>query len=153
MIFSKEQMFSDSQPLTGAVTGAAATNVIDLGVGAAGTGTVRGAPAKLIRDVGPGEPVAVSVTAFCSSAAPATETLTVTLLQSDAANMSAPDTLATSRTMTVAQKGVSFAFNFLPDQITKRYLSLTYTTVGANNIVVDAGITLAKQSNVTVAAA
>ena len=152
MIFSKEQMFSDSQPITGATT-VVSTNIIDLG----DTGSVRNAPAgatgKLKRDIGPGEPIGVSITAFCTSAAPNTENLTVTLSQSANSDMSAPDVVAISKTMTVGQAGVSFAFNWMPDQVNRRYLQLSYTTAGAFNLIVDAGITMGKQTNVTVAAA
>jgi hypothetical protein len=149
MILSAQQNFSDAQNVPLSSSGLVSTNVIDLGA----PGTVRGGPAALIRDIGPGQPVAISINAI---AAVGGTTLTVSVIQSTAANMSAPDVLLTGRTQTLASpagKGYSFNLNFLPDQITKRYLALTYTSSAAGACTVDAGITAGKQSNVTVAAA
>ena len=155
MIFSKEQMFTDTSTAAGQTLNAAATvtstNVIDLG----DTGSVRNAPGtppkKLVRDVGPGEPVAIWIGVNSVAGA---NTLKVDLIQSTAANMAAPDILATSRIVTLAA-GVptQFGINFLPDGITKRFIALSFTTTTAAVIGVDAGITLGKQSNITVAAA
>ena len=150
MIFSKEQLFtpdtSTGQQLA-ATTPTVSSNVIDLGI----PGTVRGGPAKLIRDIGPGEPVAVSVTANPTGGA---NTMTVELIQSTVAAMTSPDVLGTSRATTLAAgKPVQFGFNFLPDGITKQFIALRFTLGTATNVNIDAGITAGKQSNVTVAAA
>lgn len=148
MILSTQQNFSDAQNVPLSSAGLVSQNVIDLGA----PGTVRGGPAALIRDIGPGQPVAISINAV---AAVGGTTLTVSVIQSAAANMSSPDVLLTGRTttLTTAGKGYSLGLNFLPDQISKRYIALTYTSSAAGATTVDAGITAGKQSNVTVAAA
>ena len=148
MILSKEQLFSDGQGPINTATTTRSTNVIDLGP----TGTVRGGPVALKRDVGPGEPVAVIVTATVAGAA---QQLTVNLIQADDPAMTSnKEILGTSRATALSTtKPTQFGINFLPDGISRRYLALEYVTTTTGSFSVDAGITYGKQSNVTVAAA
>ena len=139
MILSVQQLFSDAQNAAASST-VFSTNTIDLGP----VGTTRGAPAALIRDVGPGQPVAIVVVVT----SPAASTIKVDIVQSVNANLSTPDVLESSGVITlVAAKPQILGLNFLPDRITKQYIGLQYTTgAGVGGVNVDAGITLGKQS-------
>ena len=89
MILSAQQLFSDAQNAAASGT-VVSTNTIDLFP----VGAVRNAPAgvSLIRDVGPGQPVAIVV---CATS-PAASTIKVDIIQSANANLSAPDILESS---------------------------------------------------------
>jgi len=141
MILSAQQLFSDAQNAAASGT-VVSTNTIDLFP----VGAVRNAPAgvSLIRDVGPGQPVAIVV---CATS-PAASTIKVDIIQSANANLSAPDILESSGVITlVAAKPQILGLNFLPDRITKQYIGLQYTTgAGVGGVNIDAGITLGKQS-------
>jgi len=145
MIFSKEQIFSDREAISGTV--AASDNVIDLGE----TGTVLNGPAPLVRDIGPGQPVSISVSGVAAVAA---DVLTV-VLETDSAEAFDADPLKLLDEAIVTADGVPFetAWNWLPDGSEKRYLRLTYAFASTGTAVVTAGIVLAKQTNKTVAGA
>jgi hypothetical protein len=151
MIFSAEQTFSWRQEITGSVR---STNIIDLKA----PGTVIGAPAPLVRDIGKGRGVPILVqivsdftgldsltVAVQTAAAEAFETTTTVL----AATLDAEDLRA----------GKKFPIVWVPLGAASRYLGLTYLVDGAEEGeeeegpvlgLVTAGIVAAVQTNDTV---
>jgi hypothetical protein len=146
MILSAQQVLSDAQSVP-AGTQVNSTNTIDLGV----PGTVNKAPAPLQKDIGPGEPVRTAVDATCLTSS----TIRAAVIQSALPDLSSPDLLLVGRITNIPPAGrVQVGLSLLPDQITKRYLGLTLLAgASANPVVVDANVTMGKQSNITVAAA
>jgi hypothetical protein len=143
MIFSAEQLFSDAQ--SGATS--PSTNVIDLGA----PGTVVGGPAALVRDVGPGCPVEISISGV---GAVADDTLTVNVVVADSEDLATdPVTIASEDIATVNGEAFRAALRFLPEKANKRYLGLTYAMGALGEPLVDAGIVAAKQSLPLVAGA
>lgn len=142
MLFSAEQAFSTAQAVT---TTAASTNLIDLGA----TGTVLGAPAALVRDIGKGEPIAVSVT-LDVAAGGTTPTLVVTAEMDTTAAFSSATVVATSATIAGGTAGQQIWMDvYLPEGTNERYLRLNYTTGGTTPThTITAGIVAARPSNV-----
>ena len=146
MIFSAEQLFSDDQAITlVAVTNS--TNVIDLGVAA----TPFGAAAALNDDVGKGAkiPLLVQVTTDFGTSAGAT----ALIINIETGSTTALNTVVATQTILIADlvAGKQLAFDVLPQDITERYLGISYAAVtgafDAGNIT--AGITMGNQTNVT----
>jgi hypothetical protein len=110
-------MLSDSQPLTG--TGAVSANTIDLG-----NPTVK-------RDVGTGEPL-VLVVATETALVGAGGSLTAEVLQSDNADLSSPDVIASSGPILAAALPIGSVVQVaIPEgRITKRYLGAKLTLAG-----------------------
>lgn len=142
MLLSAEQLFSDSQALT--VT-AASTNIIDLGA----TGTVIGAPAALVRDIGKGNPIPIIVN-LDVAAGGTNPTITVAVQVDTLEGFGSPTTVATSETKTGGAAGDSIYLDvYLPEGTNERYLRLNYTLAGtAPTYTVTAGIVAGKQSSV-----
>lgn len=142
MLMSAEQMFSDGQAL--AASGAS-TNYIDLGA----PGTVLGAPAALVRDIGPGQPVAI----YVHGALTAADVIQVAIQVDDNTSFSSARTVLESEAFTVGADGDwECNLNFLPDNVDERYMRLSYTLTGTGGTV-DAGIVAGKQTNNPVAGA
>jgi hypothetical protein len=146
MIFSAQQLFSDSQAVT---TVANSTNVIDLGV----PGTPYGGKAPLNRDVGPGTsiPLLCQVDTLFTAAGGATH-LTIAL---ETGSTTALNTIILSQTIAIADlvAGKQIAFDSVPNDILERYLGFSYTPVGGDVTFgagkITAGITMGNQTNVT----
>jgi len=142
MLFSAEQTFSDAQAIT---TTAVSTNVIDLGA----TGTVLNAPAALVRDIGKGNPIQVSVT-LDVAAGGTTPTLIVTAEIDTTDAFSSATVVATSPTISGGAAGEQVWMDvFLPEGTNERYLRLNYTTGGTTPThTITAGIVAGRQSSV-----
>lgn len=117
MITDAQNRFSDAQSLAGAAATTVATNVIDLL--SANRNVGRGYPKRIVALVG---------TAFTGGT-----NVKVEVIQSASSNMSSPDVLATGPTVVdaTAVAGYELLDVPLPD-VTKRYLSLQYTTTGTH---------------------
>lgn len=142
MLLSAEQLFSDSQALTGT---AVSTNVIDLGA----TGTVIGAPAALVRDIGKGNPIPIIVS-LDVAAGGTSPTITVEVQIDDNEAFASATQVAASETKSGGAAGDSIYLDvYLPEGTNERYLRLNYTLAGtAPTYTVTAGVVLGKQSNV-----
>lgn len=141
MLFSAEQLFSEAQAVT---TTAASTNIIDLGA----TGTVLGAPAALVRDIGKGNPIPIVVRLLAAAGGTA-PTLVVTVETDDNSGFSSTTIRATSKTITSGAAGEEVWLNvYLPEGTNERYLRLLYTTGGTSPThSITAGIVAGKQSS------
>lgn len=137
MITSKQQMFSEAQELT--ATGNS-TNIIDLGA----TGRVLGAPADLVRDIGKGRPIPITVR--LDEDADGTSPALDVELQVDADEaFSNPTTVATATQVAGGNAGDEINLHYVPRGANERYMRLRYTLDGTSPVyVVTAGIALAK---------
>ena len=142
MMLSAEQIFSDSQALTAT---AASTNIIDLGA----TGTVLGAPAALVRDIGPGKAVEFIVQLDVDSGG-TSPTLDVAVQVDTVEAFSSPTTVASSEQLAGGSAGDRVQLNCtLPEGTNERYLRLNYTLTGTSpTYTVTAGIVAGDQTNV-----
>jgi len=141
MIFSAQQLFSDDQAITAS---ADSTNVIDTGV----AGTPYGAAAALNKDIGKGAkiPLLVQVTEVFNN-------LTTLEIKVSTGATTALGTTVISQTIALANLivGKQIALDFLPNDITERYLGIEYVVVGTapSTGKVTAGITMGNQTNTT----
>lgn len=142
MLISSQQQFSDAQAIT---TTAASENIIDLGA----TGTVLGAPAALVRDIGKGKPIPI-VVRLDVAAGGTTPTLAVTVEVDTVENFASPTVVATAATVTSGTAGQEIYLDvYLPEGTNQRYLRLNYTTGGTTPThTITAAVVLGKQSNV-----
>lgn len=142
MIFSRALQFSDGQAITAT---AASTNLIDLGA----TGTVYGAAAPMVRDIGPGNEVElfVGVTQTFNNLT----SLTISIETDDNAGFSSATTVWTSPAYTLAQLATGAKY-LLPDAFpvgtNERYVRLKYTVAGTAPTLgkITAGVVAARQS-------
>ncbi len=140
MLLSAQQTFSDGQALT--VT-AASTNIIDLGA----TGTVLGAPAALVRDIGKGEPIAILVQLDVNSGG-TSPTLDVALQVDTTDAFSSATTVATSQQIAGGSAGDRVSLYWIPEGTNERYMRLNYTLGGTSpTYTVTAGVVAADQTN------
>lgn len=142
MLTSVQQEFSNAQAIT---TTEASTNLIDLGA----TGTVHGAPAALVRDIGKGNPIPIYVR-LDVAAGGTSPTLVVTVETDDNSGFASATVRATSNTIAGGAAGEEVWLNvYLPEGSNERYLRLNYTTGGTTPThTITAGVVAAKQSNV-----
>lgn len=124
MIMDRTLLFSDGQAITAT---AASTNVVDLGA----TGTVYGASAPLVRDIGNGRDVDlfVGVTQSFNNLT----SLTISIETDDNAAFSSATTVFTSPAYSLAQLATGAKY-LLPDTLpvgtNERYVRLKYTVAG-----------------------
>lgn len=141
MIFSAQQLLSDDQAITAT---ALSTNIIDLGV----AGTPYGAVAALNQDVGKG-----TLVPFLAQVTETFDNATSVAVAIETGATTALGTVIASQTILLAdlKAGKQFAFEVLPHDLTKRYLGVRYTVVGAAPTVgkFTTGITMGNQTNVT----
>jgi len=141
MILSAESEFSVHQAITAT---ADSENVKDLGV----PGTPYGAVAPLNQDIGKGTkiPVLFQVTEDFA-------TLTSLTISLATGATTALGTVISSQTIPVADlvAGKQVSLDFLPNDISERYLGAHYTVTGSNATAgkISAGITMGNQTNVT----
>ena len=141
MLFSAQNLFSEAQAITATE---ASTNIIDLGA----TGTVLNAPAALVRDIGPGEPIEIRIQ-LTVAAGGTSPTLVVTLEVDDNTGFSSTKIVGTSATITDGTAGQVVSIHWVPTGTDERYLRLLYTTAGTNPThTITAGIVGANQTNV-----
>ena len=141
MLLSKEQNFSESQALTAT---AASTNIIDLGA----TGTVVGAPAALVRDIGKGNRIDVLVSLDVDSGG-TSPTIDVALQVDDNDAFSSATTVATASQLAGGSAGDRIALYWIPEGTNERYLRINYTLGGTSpTYTVTAGIVASDQTNV-----
>ena len=140
MLFDKENLFSEAQAVTAT---AVSDNVIDLGA----TGTVLNAPAALIRDIGPGEPIAIRIQ-LLAAAGGTNPTLVVTLEVDDNSGFSSAKVVGTSAEIADGAAGAVASIVWVPNGTDERYLRLNYTTAGTNPThSITAGIVGANQTS------
>lgn len=143
MILDNSNLFSSAQAITAT---AASTNIIDLGA----TGTVYGAAAAIVRDIGKGAevPIALRVTESFNNLT----SLTISVETDDNAGFSTPATVFTSPAYALADLATS-ARHLLPDAVpvgaNERYMRLKYTVAGSapSTGKITAGIAAAIQTN------
>jgi hypothetical protein len=136
-------LFSDKQAIT---ADAASTNVVDLGA----TGTVYGAAAALVRDVGHGTriPLTVNVTESFNNLT----SMAISVQVDDNASFTSAKTVFTSPTYTLAQLAAGATY-LLPDSIPsgtdERYVRLFYDVTGTAPTLgrITAGATMGNQTN------
>jgi hypothetical protein len=142
MIFSKEQLMSDDQAITG---DAISTNVIDLGV----RGTPYDAAAALIGDIGKGNPVPILVQV--TEDFNLLTNLKIDIVCADSEDLLTAPIVLYSVTVLLAAlvQGYTIPLQFLPNQCTKRYLGIDYDVTGTDPTAgkVTAGITMGNQTN------
>jgi hypothetical protein len=143
MILSAEQIFSDGQVLS--ATGAS-TNILDLGA----TGTVLGAPAALVRDIGKGNQIEISIT-LDAAATGTTPTLDVDVEVDDNDSFSSATVVASAVQVAGGAAGDSVNLRFVPDLTNERYVRLNYTLGGTTpGYTLTAGVVMGRQSNSSV---
>lgn len=139
MIISTQQQFSDGQNVT---ADAASTNLIDLGA----TGTVLGAPAALVRDIGKGTPVKI-VVQLDTAAGGTSPTVDVTLQMDTTSAFSSPTTIATAPQKAAGAAGDRIALYWVPDGTSERYIRLHYNVGGTSpDYTFTSFVTLADQT-------
>lgn len=142
MIFDRTLLFSDGQAITAT---APSTNVVDLGA----TGTVLGASAAIVREIGYGTDVDLSVTVTQSFNN--LTSLSIAIQVDDNAAFSSPTTVFTSPAYTLAQLATGAKY-LLPDTLpagtNERYVRLNYTVAGTAPTTgkITAGVVAARQS-------
>lgn len=142
MIFDINNLFSNAQAITAT---AVSTNIIDLGA----TGTVYGAAAALVRDIGPGNdaPLRIQVVETFNTLT----SLTVDLQTDDNSGFASPAIAWTSGAVLLASLVAGYVFNMedFPRRTNERYLRLNYTVGGSNPTLgkITAGAVMANQSN------
>ena len=143
MIFDKTLLFSDGQAITAS---AASTNVVDLGA----TGTPYGATAALVRDIGKGKmiPLSISVTETFNTLT----SITISLQTDDNSSFSSPKTVASTGAIALAdlKAGAQIPFpDYLPQGTDERYLRVYYTVTGTAPTTgkFTAGVVAARQTN------
>jgi len=141
MIFDATLLFSDAQAIT---ADAASTNYIDLGA----TGTPVGGTA-LARDIGPGNPIPISVTV--GAAFNTLTSLDIYLEVDDNTSFSSAKEVATvNYPLARLTAGAILDFpNYVPQGTNERYFRLRYDVIGTNPTTgnITAGIVAAKQTN------
>lgn len=140
MIFSLEQIFSDGQVVDSTQV---STNVIDLGA----TGTVVGAPAAMVRDIGKGRPIPI-VIQIDADAVGTTPTLDVDIEVDDNESFTSATVVASSQQVGDVSAGHRVALFYVPEGTNERYMRLSYTLGGSGSpqYTVTAGIVLADQT-------
>lgn len=142
MIFDINNMFSNAQAITAT---AASTNIIDLGA----TGTVYGAAAAIVRDIGPGNNAEVRIQVVQSFNN--LTSLQVDLQTDDNSGFASPATAWTSGAILLAQLVAGYVFNMedFPRRTNERYMRLQYTVVGTAPTLgqITAGAVMAGQTN------
>jgi len=143
MLTSLQQEFSLAQSLT--TTGDVSDNIIDLGA----TGTVLGAPAALVRDIGKGKPIPIYVKLDVDSGG-TNPTIAVVVQVDTVENFASPTTLLTTEVFSDGSAGDELYFEaYLPEGTNQRYLRLDYVLTGTTpTYTVTSGITMARQTNV-----
>lgn len=142
MIFDKENLFSDGQAITAT---AASTNYVDLGA----TGTVYGASAAMVRDIGKGKPIPLRVQVI--EAFNTLTSLKVDIEVDDNSSFSSAK-VVDSQTIPLAglTKGAVFnGLRYVPVGTDERYVQLRYTVTGTAPTTgkVTAGFVASHQEN------
>lgn len=143
MIMDRTGLLSENQAITAS---AASTNIIDLG----DTGTIYGASAPAVRDVGRGDgvPLVVTVTESFDSLT----SLTVAIQTDSTAAFSSPKTVYTSPAYSLAQLATGAEY-LLPDRFpvgtNERFVRLFYTVAGTAPSLgkITAGVVAGRQTN------
>jgi hypothetical protein len=143
MILDRTLLFSDQQAIT---ADAGSTNVVDLGA----SGTVYGAAAAIVRDIGIGTavPLIVTVTQSFNNLT----SMSIAVQTDDNAAFSSATTVFTSPTYTLAQlaSGAKYLLpNWLPSGTNERYVRLFYDITGTTPTLgkITAGVTMGNQTN------
>ena len=141
MIMDRTLLFSDRQAITATAT---STNLVDLGA----TGTVYGASAPMVRDVGIGEaiPLHCGVTESFNNLT----SLTISIEVDDNAAFTSARTVFTSPAYTLAQLAsgkTKLLPQTLPVGTNERYVRLRYTVAGTAPTLgrITAGVTMGNQ--------
>lgn len=144
MLLSAQQTFSDAQALTAT---AASENIIDLGA----TGTVLGAPAALVRDIGKGNPIPI-VVRLDVAAGGTSPTLVVAAQIDTTSAFSSATTVATAESKAAGAAGDEVWLDvYLPEGTNERYLRLNYTLGGTSpTYTLTAAVVASRNSNYTV---
>lgn len=141
MIFSAQQLFSDDQAITAT---AVSTNVIDLGA----AGTPYDAAAALNQDVGKGNPVCL-----LAQVTEDFDNLTDLTIAIETGSTTSLGTVVADVTIALADltQGKQIPIQYLPNDITERYLGLRYTVNGTAPTTgkFTSGITMGNQTNIT----
>lgn len=140
MITSAELTFSTAQNLT--ATGVS-TNVIDLGA----TGTVLGAPAALVRDIGKGRPIQILVQ-LQAAAGGTNPTLDVDLQMDTVEGFGSATVVASAQQVAGGAAGDRVSLYWIPEGTNERYIRLNYTLGGTTpDYTLDAYIVMGDQTN------
>lgn len=141
MIFDATLLFSNAQAIT---ADAASTNYIDLGA----AGTPYGGSA-LVRDIGPGHPIPISVTV--GAAFNTLTSLNIILEVDDNTSFSSAKAVAqVNYVLARLTAGAILDFpDYVPQGTNERYFRLRYDVVGTDPTTgtITAGIVAAKQTN------
>lgn len=143
MIFDNTLLFSDGQAVT---ADAGSTNTIDLGA----TGTPYGATAALVRDIGKGKKIPLSITV--TEAFNNLTSIVISLQVDDNSSFSSAVTVASTGTILLASLtlGAQIPFpDYIPQGANERYMRLYYDITGTapSTGKFTAGIVAARQTN------
>ena len=138
MLFSTQEMFSESQVIT---TTQPSANVIDLGV----PGSTLGSPAQLRRDIGRGRAIRILVQ-LAAVAGGTSPTLVVALQVDDNEGFATPSVVASAPQKAGGAIGDRIKL-WMPEGTDERYMRLLYTLGGTDpTYTLIAGIVAADQT-------
>ncbi|ALH82909.1 Bbp16 family capsid cement protein [Sphingopyxis macrogoltabida] len=142
MIFDITNLFGEAQAIT---ADAASTNVIDLGA----TGTPVGASTPIVRDIGRGKKIPLSLTV--NETFNNLTSLTVSIQCDNDSAFGSPKTVATATYLLAeltAGKQLSFPDD-IPEGVNERYLRIYYDVTGTNPSTgkITAGVVAGRPSN------
>lgn len=142
-IMDRTLLFSDRQAITAS---AASTNVVDLGE----TGTVYGASSAMVRDIGNGEPIplTIAVTEGFNNLT----SLTIAIQVDDNAGFTSARTVQASQAILLADLGAGDDIAlpaYIPRGVNERYMRLYYTVAGTAPTLgkITAGVSMGNQTN------
>jgi len=143
MIMDRTLLFSDRQAITAS---AASTNVVELGE----TGTVYGATSPVVRDIGNGTaiPLTVAITEGFNNLT----SLTIAIQVDDNAAFTSAKTVYTTPAIVLADLGAGDERplpDFIPRGTNERFLRLYYTVTGTAPSLgrITAGVSMGNQTN------
>lgn len=143
MIFDNTLLFSDAQAITG---DAGSTNTVDLGA----TGTPYGASAALVRDIGKGCKIPLSITV--TEAFNNLTSLQISIQTDDNTSFSSAKTVVLSPAIPLASLVAGYQIevpDYIPQGTNERYMRLYYDVTGTNPSTgkITAGVVAARQTN------
>lgn len=141
MIYDRTLLFSNAQAITAT---AASTDIVDL----MATGTAYGHASALVRDIGLGQgiPLSIQVVEDFNTLT----SLTVTVQVDDNSGFSsAKDVMSTTVALANLKAGRTFPITAVPPGTNERYMRLNYTVTGSNPSTgkITAGVVAGVQTN------
>lgn len=142
-IMDRTLLFSDRQAITAS---AASTNVVDLGE----TGTVYGASSAVVRDIGNGTPIPLTVA--ITEGFNNLTSMTIAIQVDDNAGFTSAKTVSVTPAIVLADLGAGDDVtmpDYIPRGANERYMRLYYTVTGTAPTLgkITAGVSMGNQTN------